>query len=356
MTAENKTDTRLENRTGSMTCDLASFSFFLFHQQVSSSVGTRQSAQSQHLRRVSLGRFNQKAAQESRRNHNRHLLTRNTSYLTSIAATMRSLFVASSFFFAFVAILFHPTAGAPSCPACRRRAAGRGAPPPPPTHPDPIQGWVTFTAAQSLGVDWNSEASRAAVAGNGVTHAVPDWVHQVEPCVNWESATNYQMSADEMRAQGMNGNRTKTDVTDFLPRFLEPTAMVWLPSTLLEPRVTLYRGTTVRGFRLLQKQGFVERVGRYGWGLYFTTDLAVAWAFAQQVSAKESKPGDDDPAVVLKITVRPGQLECWAPHVAVLENEEDRSSLQYRGVWPFLEFVLRTEEQKNVVLHSLPLP
>ena len=34
--AENRTDIRLENRTDSMTCDLASFSFFLFHQQVSS--------------------------------------------------------------------------------------------------------------------------------------------------------------------------------------------------------------------------------------------------------------------------------------------------------------------------------
>ena len=270
-----------------------------------------------------------------------------------------SLFVAS-LFFAFVAILFHPTAGAPAifCPACpcRRRApAGRSAP----RHPDRIKGFHPFTAAQFPEIDWNSEASRAARAGNGVTHAVPpDWVHQVAPCVNWESNIDgpmFKYSAHEMPARGMipNGNGTKTmpDVTDFLPRSLAP----WLPSTLLEPFgfVTLYRGTTVSGFRALQSslQGgktLLKRSGWYGQGLYFTTDPAVARAFARDRAEKESELGFDDPAGVLKITVRPRQLECWAPHKAVLENEEDR-------VWPFLEFVLREEEQKNVVLDYDPL-
>ena len=73
--AENRTDIRLENRTDSMTCDLASFSFFysisrfprFFHFKLLS-----------NRRRVALGGIvsnRRRAAQESRRNYNRHLLT-----------------------------------------------------------------------------------------------------------------------------------------------------------------------------------------------------------------------------------------------------------------------------------------
>ena len=257
---------------------------------------------------------------------------------------MRSLFVAS--FFAFVAILFPPTAGASgiSWPFCRRRAQSSStgaAARPPPTHPNPIQEPAIFTAAQFLEIE---ASRRAALAGgNDVTHAVPDWVHQVEPCRNWEN----DGGPDTHYAQGMNGNRAEIDMTDLLPRWLESAATAWLPS-LLEPRVTLYRGTTVSDFRRLQQdiqqKGRHVGNGRYGKGLYFTTDPAVAWAYgrkwaerASERAKRASKTGHDDPAaVVLEIAVRPRQLECWAPHKAVLKNEEDR-------VWPFLEFVLRQD-------------
>ena len=256
---------------------------------------------------------------------------------------MRSLFVASSLFFAFAAVFFHPAHASFLCSRCRHRAqpySSPGAatptvapPRPPPRHPHPIQGWVNFTAAQSPEIDWNS----------GADPAVPDWVHQVDPCVNWMKATKGRMDiAEDMSAEGY-------------PGYAQDKGKIWP-----EPAVTLYRGTTVSGFRALQSAlqagDTVIRAGRWGWGLYFTIDPAVAWAFARprRVSANKTSSGlDDEDPVVLKITVRPSQLTCWAPHLAVLEDNEKVGTSTSQRERHFLEFVLREEEQKNMDIELL---